>query len=250
MFKRTSVTICLLCLLSLLPLGEGLGMRVFAPSKTKLTITFINYCGTHVLNIDSTYKNQLGQPFTVTNIKYYISNIYLIKSKGDKQAIKGYYLIDELDEATKQIHATDIPDGEYSAIEYLIGVDSLHNCSGVQGGALDPIKGMFWAWNTGYIFLKFDGTSPFSKSNGHVLEFHIGGYRSPNNCIRKVTLNFKTPLVINTSNNKTINIKTDILQLFKSPMVIDFSKLSSVTDFHNATTLADNYAGMFSLIEK
>ena len=222
----------------------------FVTVKNKLTITFTNYAGNVVLNLDSTYKNQLGQTYSATNIKYYISNIYLKKGNGSKYAIKEYYLIDEMDETTRQINLTDIPEGEYTAIEYMIGVDSLHNCSGIQEGALDPIKGMFWAWNTGYIFLKFDGTSPLSKSNGHILEFHIGGYRSPNNCIRKVTLNFKTPLLVNVSTNQTINIKADILQLFKSPTAIDFSKLSSVTDFHNATTIADNYAGMFSLIEK
>lgn len=192
----------------------------------------------------------MRQSFSVTNIKYYISNIYLTNADGSKYLIREYYLIDELDESTRQLNFSDIPDGTYTAIEYIVGVDSLHNCSGVQAGALDPIKGMFWAWNTGYIFLKFDGTSPLSKSNGNTLEYHIGGYRSPNNCIRKVNLNFKKPLLINGSTNQTINIKADILQLFKSPTFIDFSTLSSVTDFHNATTIADNYAGMFSLIEK
>jgi len=169
---------------------------------------------------------------------------------GSKYANKEYYLIDEMDETTKQINLNDVPDGEYSAIEYLIGVDSLHNCSGTQSGALDPVKGMFWAWNTGYIFLKFDGISPLSKSPGNLLEFHIGGYRSPNNCIRKITLNLKKPLFISATSTQEINIKADVLQIFKSPTTIDFAIISSVTDFHNATTIANNYAGMFSLIEK
>jgi methanobactin biosynthesis MbnP-like protein len=223
----------------------------FVTVKKKLTITFTNYAGSAVLNLDSTYKNQLGQPFTVTNIKYYICGIHLMRSDGSKYyPIHQYYLIDEHDETTRQINFIDVPEAEYTFMEFMVGVDSLHNCNGVQEGALDPTKGMFWAWNTGYIFLKFDGTSPLSKSNGRILEYHIGGYRSPNNCIRKITLNFKTPLLVNASTNQTINIKADILQLFKSPTAIDFSKLSSVVDFHNATTIANNYAGMFSLIEK
>ena len=241
-FRKTLVTIACITL--------SVIVVSFIPAKTKLTISFTNYVGSSVLNADSTYKNQLGQPFSVTNIKYYISNIYLKKANGSKYVCKEYYLIDDRDDDTKQINLTDVPDGEYTAIEYIIGVDSLHNCSGIQEGALDPIKGMFWAWNTGYIFLKFDGTSPLSKSNGRILEYHIGGYRNPHNCIRKVALNFKTPLLISGSTNQTINIKADILQLFKSPTVIDFSVLSSVTDFHNATSIANNYAGMFSLIEK
>jgi hypothetical protein len=220
------------------------------PAKNKLIITFTNYAGNTILNLDSTYKNQLGQTFTVTNFKYYLSNIYLKKTGGNKYDIKGYYLIDEHDETTKQITLNNIPEGEYTSLEFIIGVDSLHNCSGIQTGALDPANGMFWAWNTGYIFLKLDGTSPLSKSQGNTLEFHIGGYRSPVNCIRKISLNFKTPMIINASGIQLINIKADVLQLFKSPTEIDFSKLSSVTDFHNANTIANNYAGMFSLIEK
>ena len=220
------------------------------PAKSKLLIRFNNYAGNVVLNLDSVYKNQLGQAFTVNNIKYYISNICLKKTDGKKHSLKEYYLMDEQEETSKQINVSDIPEGEYNAIEFIVGVDSLHNCSGLQTGALDPVNGMFWAWNTGYIFLKFDGKSPLSKSPGNMLEFHIGGYKSPSNCIRKITLAFKTPLLIGASSNQELNIKADVLQLFKSPSRIDFSKTSSVTDFHKATTIADNYAGMFSLIEK
>jgi hypothetical protein len=36
-----------------------------------------------------------------------------------------------------------------TAIKFLLGVDSLKNVSGIQTGALDPAKGMFWTWNTG-----------------------------------------------------------------------------------------------------
>ncbi len=220
------------------------------PVKSKLSIRFTNYAGNTILNLDSSYKNQLRQPFSMNNIKYYISNIVLKKKNGSKYPINEYYLINELEEASKQINLNDIPEGEYTSIEFIIGVDSLHNCSGIQSGALDPVNGMFWAWNTGYIFLKFDGTSPLSQSPGNTLEFHIGGYRSPNNCIRKITLNFKSPLLINAAITQAINIKADILQLFKSPTPVDFSKLSSVTDFHNATSIANNYTSMFSLIEK
>ena len=228
----------------------GIAISFVNPGKNKLTIRVNNYVGSKLLNIDSTYKNQLGQSFTITNIKYYISNIVLKKANGTKHFVRKYYLINEWEEESKQINLNDIPEGEYTCMEFIIGVDSLHNCSGVQSGALDPLNGMFWAWNTGYIFLKFDGTSTLSKSPGNTLEFHIGGYKSPHNCIRKVTLNFKTPLLLAANLSKEINLKADILQLFISPATVDFSKLSSVTDFHNATTVADNYAEMFSLIEK
>ena len=47
---------------------------------------------------------------------------------------------------------------------------------------------------------------------------------------------------------KNLNIKVNILEILKNPTVIDFEKLSSVTDHKNATVIADNYKDMFELI--
>jgi hypothetical protein len=106
---------------------------------------------------------------------------------------------------------------------------------------------MFWAWNTGYIFLKMEGKSKASHSPGNLLEFHIGGYKEPSNCIRRVTLQFDKPLWSAKGKQNNITIKADLSELFKTPTAIDFSKISSVTDFHNARAIADNYVDMFSI---
>ena len=130
----------------------------------------------------------------------------------------------------------------------MIGVDSIHNCSGAQSGALDPVNGMFWTWSTGYIFLKLEGHADASASSGHIFEYHIGGYAAPNNCIRRVTLSLTAKgLRIEKSKANKIWLKADISEILKNPVTIDFSKLSSVTDHHNAITIADNYMDMFTI---
>jgi len=110
---------------------------------------------------------------------------------------------------------------------------------------------MFWAWNTGYIFLKLEGHSTASTSPSHIFEYHIGGYKQPNNCIRKINLDFakQDGIKLTASKNSTITIKADASEVLKTPTLVDFSKLSSVSDFHNATTIADNYADMFSIMK-
>lgn len=238
-------------LILLLVFSLSISIHLIA-QKSTLVLHFESYVGTQKMQLDTVaYYNSLKQVFTVTNFKYYISNISLTASNGKDYVIpNSYYLIKQDEPDTWSAAIEGIPVGEYKFIHFIIGVDSLHNCSGAQSGALDPVQGMFWAWNTGYIFMKLEGKAPVSKSSGHIYEYHIGGYHSPANCIRKVSLSFtKNLLKINSSQKSAIYIKADAAEILRTPTTIDFSILSSVTDFHHATRVADNYKDMFSIIK-
>src|ERR1700746_1185644 len=164
-------------------------------TKGSLSIAFSHYVDDRPLNLYSNvYTNNLGQTFTVNNFKYYISNIHLQKKDGTEFISPDYFLINEDEESSKNIILNNIPDGEYTSISFIVGVDSAHNCSGAQSGALDPANGMFWAWNTGYIFLKLEGKSKFSGGPGGIFEYHIGGYKSSANSIRTISLKFTAPV--------------------------------------------------------
>lgn len=224
----------------------------FKPAgNTKLTIRFENYVGNKPLIFDTVfYKNELAQSYTVSMFKYYVGNFHLLNKHGQEFVSKGYFLINQEDSGSMQISINNIPPGEYNAISFTLGVDSVDNCSGAQSGALDPVNGMFWSWNSGYIFLKMEGISPVSKSTGKRFEFHIGGYKAPNNCIRVIHLKLKHPIKIGEEDNNIVKIKADVNHLFSAPHPVDFSKMSSVTDFHNASAIADNYSSMFSVMDK
>ena len=237
-------------------LWVAMSFSVDNENKGKLTINLEHYVGLRSLRMDSVlYKNEAGQLFTITNFKYYISNIHLKKADlpngqadGKEFISPDHFLITEENESSKHFSLNNIPNGEYTSMSFILGVDSIHNCSGAQSGALDPVNGMFWAWNTGYIFLKLEGKASVSTSPGHIFEFHIGGYKQPSNCIRAVTLNFNEKVKID-NNNPSVSIKADASEVLKTPTTIDLSKLSSVTDFHNAAMIADNYKDMFSIIK-
>jgi hypothetical protein len=216
--------------------------------QTTLNVQFEHFVGNDTLMLDSmNYKNELGQTFTISKFKYYVGHFSLKNTDGKDFSSDEYFLIDEEEPLSKQIELKNIPFGKYQCVSFLLGVDSTSNCSGAQRGALDPTKAMFWAWNTGYIFLKMEGHAPMSKSSGHFYEYHIGGFRKPNNCIRSITLNFKDIFEISKEKNTTLHLKTDAAELLKTPTAVDFAKLSAVTDFHNATTIADNYTDMFQI---
>lgn len=226
-------------------------MSFSAVAQVKLTILFHNYVGDRPLVFDSiSYKNPLGQSYRVTMFKYYVGNFHFKDKGGEEYVSKGYYLVNQEEPGSMRITLDSIPNEIYTAIRFTLGVDSIDNCSGAQSGALDPINGMFWAWNSGYIFLKMEGISPVSNSNGKRLEFHIGGYREPDNCIKTIYLTLKQPINTGQTNGGVIDIKADINHLFASPNPVNFSTLSSVTGFHHARAIADNYSSMFSIMDE
>ena len=219
-------------------------------SKGNLKINFKHYVDNELLKLDTVkYKNTFGQPYSITKLKYYIGNICLKNVDGKEFISKDYFLINEEEDETKQILIENIPSGNYVSINFTIGVDSLHNCMGAQSGALDPVNGMFWAWNTGYIFLKVEGNSSYSKSSAGIFEFHIGGYKQPTNSIRKVALNFNNQPLNMATKASSIDIKVNAAEILKTPTAIDFSILSSVTTPQYAPTIANNYADMFSILQ-
>jgi len=224
----------------------------FAQNKEKkgvpLAIHFEHYVGDEVLQLDSgNYTNKLGQDFTVTKFNYYISTIQLTRTNGEIYISDQHFLIKEEDSNSKMIELFKIPPGAYTSIQFTIGVDSLANCSGIQSGALDPINGMFWTWNTGYIFLKLEGKSMASNAPNGILEYHIGGFKSPSNCIRTVNLAFTSPLIITKKETREITIIADVMELLTSPADIDFSKLPVVTGSENSQMICDNYKDAFAL---
>ena len=130
----------------------------------------------------------------------------------------------------------------FTKIEFLLGVDSIRNVSGIQTGALDPAKGMFWTWNSGYIMAKLEGESPLANAAGNRFTYHIGGFRFGINTVRKISLN-----IANNQNNE-IHINADINQWFKSKSEIRIAETNNCqTPGTLAVKFADNYANMFTI---
>ena len=218
----------------------------------ELQINFRHFVGSDSLIFKTKeYVNELGQKYTVTKFKYYISNIQLINDSGKVFSSEEYFLINEDEPQSKGFSVKDVPPGNYKTLSFIIGVDSLRNCSGLQEGALDPIKGMFWAWNTGYIFLKLEGASESSTAQGGIFEYHIGGFKEPVNAIRKISLEMDSLIFSDeVPDSKKIFIKADISQILKQPVSIDVSTMPVVSDMTNAELVANNYSDMFSLIKE
>lgn len=212
---------------------------------TDLIIKFKHKVGNQSLTLfDSTYMNSFSEPFVVNKLKYYVSNITLIGSDNNASIFRKYsYLIDEADSSSKEIPFYSGKE-KIKAIEFTIGVDSTKNFSGVQTGTLDPINGMFWTWNSGYVFAKLEGTSDSSHAPMQSFGFHVGGYKGNENAARKIRLTINSSL----ESIKEIIIEVDILKWFNG---VHGTSISQTPISHQpgklAMKLADNVATMFSI---
>ena len=214
-----------------------------------VNLRFQNEVGDLPLIIDSVnYKNELNQDFTISKFKFYISNVSFENTNGAQTAPSTSFLIDQEDSLSLSTNSISIPSGIYSSLEFILGVDSLHNVSGAQNGALDVLNTMFWTWNSGYIFMKLEGNSSFSNSPGHFFEYHIGGFKEPYNAIRKIKLTFDQPVEISKHKLTDILINVNVLEILQHPNSIDFSKNSSIVEPSQSKIVSDNYEDIFSII--
>lgn len=195
------------------------------------------------------YINANSDTFSVSTLKYYISNVKLKKPNGSYHVVpESYFLINAADTInTCKLVLKDVPFENYIAMEFIVGVDSTRNCSGAQSGALDPLNDMFWSWNQGYIFFKFEGyTSSAPHWGTPNLTYHIGGFIPPFSLIRWANVPFtSTSLNVVENQVSTVYIKANILEAFRNQNVIDFSVNGAVTGGPVAKQLANNYSNMF-----
>jgi hypothetical protein len=222
------------------------------PDTGKIILDFKNVVNGLPLTLNDSvarYRNANGDSFSITTFKYYVSNIILTNTKGRSVAIPDtYFLINAADTASLKQTVKGVPAGNYRSITFTIGVDSARNFDGVQSGCLDPANGMFWTWNSGYIFLKLEGYSPQSAAKMHKLTFHVGGIKRQNT-LRSFSHSFVKPLNIKGNMAAYLSITTDAGALFKGNTVIEFAKLSYTMGGPNAVLLADNYTqGLFSVM--
>lgn len=219
-------------------------------AKGNVTLEFSNMAGNQPLELDTkNYINQNGDTFNVTLFNYYISNIKLLATDNSVYSEKeSYHLMKATNPESLRFTMTDVPENAYKSITFTIGVDSTRNVSGAQTGALDPVHGMFWSWNSGYIMTKVEGTSPQSTAGGNMLMYHVGGFSGPNNTIKTKTFNLPVTAQVTNSKTPVITMNADVMEWFKTPSVIDFSSLHTVhMPGAAAKKMADNYEDMFSV---
>jgi len=170
------------------------------------------------LVLDSVYKVN-NDSIVIETLRFYISNIKLLDESGKivYTEKKSFHLVDVSHTNSLVIKLPVALKQSVKTVKFDLGIDSITNVSGALGGDLDPTKGMYWTWQSGYINFKLEGKSNLCSSKKHEFQFHLGGYVSPNNCLQTIELP-----ILNT-NNQVVN-----LDVFKFLSDINLTQLNHV----------------------
>jgi hypothetical protein len=225
--------------------------EVLDPSKNaSAKIEFDHFFKSEKFQLNKEFStNNPTQQMTFSTFKYYVSNISLTRKDGEVIKLDNIYrLVDAGASSSVFIDLPKVPQGEYTAMSYMIGIDSATTSLGVQGGDLDPINGMVWNWNSGYIFLKAEGTSP--QASGDMFMYHIGGFRESNNtnAARIINHSFGNSVLRVVEGAKPkIHLYVDISKMFEGADAVNIANKSThMAPGAIAQSIADVYVRMFS----
>lgn len=184
------------------------------------------------------FLSDINDSIKFDNIKFYVSHVIFYNEHQSIPVEKKHILLDVGKQESLNI---PIPEGATSCnkIKFTFGVDSTTAHSGVFGGDLDPTNGMYWAWQSGYINIKIEGSSPACPARKNKFQYHIGGFLEPYNTVQHVELN-------TTPNKDNIIINLPLDKLLKS---VDIrTKYQVMSPNKNAVDIAQQIAGLFQVL--
>ena len=164
------------------------------PGKSTATITFDARWNGVPFQMQQVYMDDFGNRIRADKFMNYFSFIKLVAEDGSEVVLKDFVLADF---SETNSYTAEVPPGKYTSLKFGIGVDRDYNKDQdpAQYPSSSPLsvagsQGMFWVWNTGYIFAKFEGKADTTGTEGVELlspiaihagdDFSYRNYTSPN----------------------------------------------------------------------
>lgn len=104
------------------------------------------------------YANAAGNRYDVVTLRYYLSDLALLRADGSSFVLPGVHYRDGRDLRTRDWTASDVPDGDYTTVRFTFGLDSLRNVPGALPTTSENIA-MEWPppLGGGYHYMMLDG---------------------------------------------------------------------------------------------
>jgi len=226
-----------------------------APAPT-VSLTFDLDFNGQPFALNTEYTTQAGEALSFSHLRFWVSNVALEQADGALLEIENaYYLVEQT--ATSQrltINLGQVPAGNYTGIQFGVGVDPLANSSLDQkAGELDETVGMSWTWATGYKFLNAEG-SYFNTQRQEQIPFRVHIGTDDNYKAQEFT--FANALSLENGKSANIAVGANAEQIFTNFTFTDDTGVNgaepelSFVMLGNPTLearIANNYAAMFTL---
>jgi hypothetical protein len=216
----------------------------------EMIIRFRAYVHGEPLQLNKKYRNPFGEIFEISRFRFYAGRIEPVYADSNFKTSTRiiYHLVDFSDSASTRI-LIPVKAGVCNGIQFLLGVDSLDQNRGAQTGDLDPARGMFWTWNSGYQSFKIEGYSPASSLPAHMIAYHIGGYRLPYSTVWKIRINTTDDeeFRITKENKITVEVPIELDYFFDGQVPLHIQEISSCTTAGEmAWKISENFIGSFN----
>lgn len=192
----------------------------FFAQNSKTEVDFSIYFGDSLLKLERYYPLGKSDSIQITSVKFYLSAFELwLDDKLVWKEDNKFRLLDLSSKNTMQFNLNSNKPLIFNTVKFNLGIDSLTNVSGALGGDLDPTRGMYWTWQSGYINFKLEGNSNLCKTRHNEFVFHLGGFQSPNLGMQPVKLKIK--------NKNMINLILNIKDVLDSIDLVDHNHIMS-----------------------
>ncbi|MGJ8678381.1 MAG: MbnP family protein [Akkermansiaceae bacterium] len=192
---------------------------------------------------------EAGETFSVSRLSYLLSNFAFAKPDGQWLELKDQFAYIDLETRQTKFVLRDVPDGEFTAVRFSIGLDKETNHSDpaiyAAGHALNPNQNrLHWTWQDGYIFLALEGRYRKTDQGLGGFSYHFANDWN----LRQIEL----PVKLTLQGSSAIGLRFDLQSLFQGPEPISMRALGDSTHSAEGDAIAKamkaNLAKVFSLI--
>jgi len=167
------------------------------------------------------YESGAGHTYSVITLKYYLSRMQIRSKVGALLDLTDVIYCDARDPDSGVLSVTDIPNGEYTSLEFIFGLDDAMN---VDGGLENTLHNINMEWpipgDQGYHYMKYEGKYYVYHSDTiRSFNLHLGPTGGNQNFFH-VTLPISS-LAIN-GDNWRITLIMDVNEWLQNPNTYDF----------------------------
>jgi hypothetical protein len=220
-----------------------------APTERALSFHLHTLVGNTAANYTSVFTDNTGRKFNISDCRYYISNIVLIKNDGTEYPITGKVLL--ANPNTMSYALGNVPVGKYKGFKFIMGLDSTTNhADPATYPTSSPLSyqnpSNHWGWNSGYIFMLFEGkvdVTPGATGSPDTDYFYHVGMDA-----MKRTIDFSTSAFeVKSSEDLELGILFDLRKVLNNVDMTTENATHTMDNMPLATKIANNWTTAFSI---